>query len=204
MKRTLDADTSRQSDIYTVAILVAHHSKAHGSNMGHTWGRQDPGGPHVGHMNFAIWEAIWVVAICYLAYTLIVPVPVKQSWRMSVNESYESARTDDIITRKGETNRVYIYGTCCIMIPLHTMTSSYVFMTICKQNPSVTGNRCIPLKKTIDVLPFPLPSTWMSCWKKKSWIGGNLRRNDTDVTSLQWHIALSINISEYGKHMAGS
>ena len=24
--------------------------------MGPTWGRQDPGGPHVGPMNFAIWE----------------------------------------------------------------------------------------------------------------------------------------------------
>ena len=24
--------------------------------MGPTWGQQDPGGPHVGHMNLAIWE----------------------------------------------------------------------------------------------------------------------------------------------------
>ena len=31
-------------------------SKVHGANMGPTWGRQDPGGPHVGPMNFAIWE----------------------------------------------------------------------------------------------------------------------------------------------------
>ena len=31
-------------------------SKAHGANMGPTWGRQDTGGPHVGHMNLAIWE----------------------------------------------------------------------------------------------------------------------------------------------------
>ena len=30
-------------------------SKAHGANMGPIWGRQDPGGPHVGPMNFAIW-----------------------------------------------------------------------------------------------------------------------------------------------------
>ena len=29
-------------------------SKVHGANMGHIWGRQDPGGPHVGPMNFAI------------------------------------------------------------------------------------------------------------------------------------------------------
>ena len=31
------------------------NSKVHGANMGLIWGRQDPGGPHVGPMNFAIW-----------------------------------------------------------------------------------------------------------------------------------------------------
>ena len=30
-------------------------SKVHGANMGPTWGRQDPGGPHVGPINFASW-----------------------------------------------------------------------------------------------------------------------------------------------------
>ena len=30
-------------------------SKVHGANMGPIWGRQDPGGPHVDPMNFAIW-----------------------------------------------------------------------------------------------------------------------------------------------------
>ena len=30
-------------------------SKIHGANMGPTWGRQDPGGPHVGHVNLVIW-----------------------------------------------------------------------------------------------------------------------------------------------------
>ena len=30
-------------------------SKVHKANMGPTWGRQDPGGPHVGHMNLATW-----------------------------------------------------------------------------------------------------------------------------------------------------
>ena len=29
-------------------------SKVHGANMGPTWVRQDPGGPHVGPMNLAI------------------------------------------------------------------------------------------------------------------------------------------------------
>ena len=30
--------------------------KVHGANMGPIWGRQDPGGSHVGPMNLAIWE----------------------------------------------------------------------------------------------------------------------------------------------------
>ena len=38
-------------------MCVAPDSKVQGANMGHIWGRQDPGGPHVGPMNFAIWEA---------------------------------------------------------------------------------------------------------------------------------------------------
>ena len=31
-------------------------NKVNGVNMGPIWGRQDPGGPHVGPMNLAIWE----------------------------------------------------------------------------------------------------------------------------------------------------
>ena len=33
--------------------------KVHGANMGPIWDRQDPGGPHVGPMNFAIWGAVY-------------------------------------------------------------------------------------------------------------------------------------------------
>ena len=36
--------------------IAISDSKVHGANMGPTWGRQDPGGPHVGHMNLAIWD----------------------------------------------------------------------------------------------------------------------------------------------------
>ena len=35
--------------------IIYLDSKVHGANMGPIWGRQDPGGPHVGPMNFAIW-----------------------------------------------------------------------------------------------------------------------------------------------------
>ena len=36
-------------------IAVDPDSKVHGAIMGPIWGRQDPGGPHVVPMNFAIW-----------------------------------------------------------------------------------------------------------------------------------------------------
>ena len=35
------------------------NSKVHGAYMRPTWGRQDPGGPHVGPMILAIWECMW-------------------------------------------------------------------------------------------------------------------------------------------------
>ena len=37
-------------------------SKVHGANMGPTWGRQDPGGPHDSHVNLAIW--LTTIALC--------------------------------------------------------------------------------------------------------------------------------------------
>ena len=33
-------------------------SEVHGTNMGPTWVRQDPGGTHVGHINLDIWVDI--------------------------------------------------------------------------------------------------------------------------------------------------
>ena len=37
---------------------IISDSKDYGASMGPTGGRQDPGGPHVGHMNLAIWDMI--------------------------------------------------------------------------------------------------------------------------------------------------
>ena len=45
------------------ACLTIPDNKFHWANMGPIWGRQDPAGPHVGPMNFAIWDvspAGWV------------------------------------------------------------------------------------------------------------------------------------------------
>ena len=51
---------------YPVSSLLTtpgHHwsirdSKLLGANMGPVWGRQDPVGPHVGPMNFALWDDV--------------------------------------------------------------------------------------------------------------------------------------------------
>ena len=53
------------------------NSKVHVANMGPIWGRHDPGGPHVGPMNFAIWVTIWNVPgnVLFLYVAFSYPVP---------------------------------------------------------------------------------------------------------------------------------
>ena len=53
---------------YVILLLLSHipDSKVHGANMGPIWDRQDPGGPHVGSMNFAIWDyTIFLLLLCH-------------------------------------------------------------------------------------------------------------------------------------------
>ena len=38
-------------------------SKVHGAHTGPIWGRQEPGGPHVGHMIFAIWVYRFTITV---------------------------------------------------------------------------------------------------------------------------------------------
>ena len=41
-------------------------NKVHGDNMGPTGGRQDPGRPHVGHINIAIWDDLVIMGPQYI------------------------------------------------------------------------------------------------------------------------------------------
>ena len=44
---------------------VIPDSKIRGASMGPIWDRQDPGGPHVGPMNFVIWDVmLYDVMLC--------------------------------------------------------------------------------------------------------------------------------------------
>ena len=51
--------------IYKTLTQGHPDSKVHGANMGPIWGRQDPGGFHVGPMNFAIWATCHDNSVLY-------------------------------------------------------------------------------------------------------------------------------------------
>ena len=55
---------------YFTSAEYTPDSKVHGANMGPIWGRQDPGGPQVGHMNFALWD------VTTISITLFLPEPL--------------------------------------------------------------------------------------------------------------------------------
>ena len=63
--------TVYKPDSVSVIALLADNfpdSKVYGANMGPIWDRQDPGGPHVGPMNFAFWvgtERCWAICSSY-------------------------------------------------------------------------------------------------------------------------------------------
>ena len=53
-------DTASAADVIRYLLQQGYqsipNSKVHVANMGPIWGRQDPGGPHVGPTNFAMWD----------------------------------------------------------------------------------------------------------------------------------------------------
>ena len=69
---SVHTDESYYANIRVCSLITACYtgewlsdSKVHGANMAPIWGRQDPGGPHVGPMNFVIWAAFCLSSRCY-------------------------------------------------------------------------------------------------------------------------------------------
>ena len=57
---------------HCIAVCDIPDSKVHGANMGPIGDRQDPGGPHVGTINFTIWDCILLdIVITALNYIFI-------------------------------------------------------------------------------------------------------------------------------------
>ena len=61
---------------YSISMWINNpDNNVRGANMGPIWGRQDPGGTHVGHMNFAIWgvlvgEIMHLISLLYTSTTI--------------------------------------------------------------------------------------------------------------------------------------
>ena len=51
-----DFEWHHRQRLFVENSLNIPNSNVHGANMGPTWGRQDPGGPHVGPMSLVIWD----------------------------------------------------------------------------------------------------------------------------------------------------
>ena len=57
------AENSMNTKPLTINTENIPDSKVHGANVGPTWGREDPGEPHVGHRKLAIWDHKYGVCI---------------------------------------------------------------------------------------------------------------------------------------------
>ena len=63
---TNTCETSHHTVMYHLRNSVFPDGKVYGANMGPIWGRQDPCGPHVGPINFAIWVTVIFVWITFV------------------------------------------------------------------------------------------------------------------------------------------
>ena len=66
-------DVCAEGEVIPRAHEVDPDSKVHVANMGTTWGRQDPGGPHVGPMILAIWGVCGSTNRWLLIFLLLAP-----------------------------------------------------------------------------------------------------------------------------------
>ena len=67
VNRSMRRNTKVNTD-WTLKGRTYPDNKVQGANMGPMWGRQDPGGPHVGPMNLAIrvlGRRVWAMGVYY-------------------------------------------------------------------------------------------------------------------------------------------
>ena len=99
-----------------MSMLSSPDSKVHRANMGPIWGQQDPGGPHVGPKNFAIWVAFCPRLPKY--NTLAFLRMIWLDYAASLNEVYvtdlisETTRNNFLLLNMHSTNR-----SCWLLLP---------------------------------------------------------------------------------------
>ena len=77
-------------------------SKVHGANMGPIWGRQDPGGLHVGPMNLTIWDPMVELHTGHLLQHL-------HKWQKLCNKT---KKMKSVICNNTEMGKLYHHASC--------------------------------------------------------------------------------------------
>ena len=128
------------------------YSKVHGASMGPIWGRQDPGGPHVGPMNSAIWDVtvtgmvegnveMWFLyrkCVWYNAVTMLYFKQKYMRWRYKMRRL---ALTISVMTCS-----VILYMVNVMM----TSSNGNIFRVTGPVCGEFTGHRWIPIIKASD------------------------------------------------------
>ena len=134
-------------------------NKVHEANMGPIWGRRDPGGPHVGPMNVAIWDDIshddvikWTHFPRYWPfvrgiYQSPVNSPHKSQWRGALMFTLICTRINGWVNNReaGDLRRyrahydvivmyiqlgIHISDQTCMHTQMHTHTHIYIYRYI--------------------------------------------------------------------------
>ena len=108
-----------QFDNIPSLVQIIPDSKFHGASMGPVWGRQDPGGPHVGPMNIAIWDGLTQIRrqafiwtnnglVYWRIYVLLGPnglnTDTYENWELPWRRSWHMGHR-----MKTQMNRTYVY-----------------------------------------------------------------------------------------------
>ena len=85
-----------------------HDSKVHGAKVGPTWGRQDPSGPHAGHMNVIIW-VVYPMRPSYgiMIWYILANIRSRNEWCLTLPSQYRnhcSPVTSEALRRSPEGN----------------------------------------------------------------------------------------------------
>ena len=95
------------------------NSKVHGANMGSIWGRQDPGGPHVGPMNVAIWDITLYQILLWWAPTASEIVLCNHIWYINLKTTEIFLYSHLFVYRQGHSRLSKIWSsTKYIILPL--------------------------------------------------------------------------------------
>ena len=70
-------------------------SKVPAANMDPVWGRQDPGVPHAGQINFSIWDGTW------MAHTYV-------AWSRCMDEIYLGTMIECIHITSSDRKKLYL------------------------------------------------------------------------------------------------